>query len=187
MATVSQTFPHAKKPVLGYDVDEVETFLASARLAYDAEPGDTGTMITAKSIREMGFKLVKGGYSTTHVDTALERLEDAFAARERNKGASEKSEEEWFADARGRAKEILARIERPKKHKFASAGLFRLGYDKRDVDDFADTLRSYFREGETVEIDDVRRVVFRSRRGGYREAQVDAVLDSVVDVMLAVR
>ncbi|MCU1637163.1 MAG: transporter permease, partial [Cryobacterium sp.] len=38
-----------------------------------------------------------------------------------------------------------------------------------------------------VTVDDVRTAVFRPERGGYREEQVDAVLDSVVDVMLAVR
>jgi len=32
----------------------------------------------------------------------------------------------------------------------------------------------------------VRAVAFRMQRGGYREAQVDAVLDAVVEVMLAV-
>jgi len=29
--------------------------------------------------------------------------------------------------------------------------------------------------------------VFRPKHGGYREAQVDALLDAVVEVMLAVR
>jgi DivIVA domain-containing protein len=33
----------------------------------------------------------------------------------------------------------------------------------------------------------VRTVVFTTQRGGYRESQVDLVLDAVVDVMLAVR
>ncbi|WP_354002861.1 DivIVA domain-containing protein [Microbacterium elymi] len=32
----------------------------------------------------------------------------------------------------------------------------------------------------------MRTVAFRMQRRGYREAQVDAVLDAVVDVMLAV-
>jgi len=33
----------------------------------------------------------------------------------------------------------------------------------------------------------VRTVAFRSVKGGYRESQVDYLLDSVIDVMLAVR
>jgi DivIVA domain-containing protein len=38
-----------------------------------------------------------------------------------------------------------------------------------------------------VSVDDVRQVAFGSRTRGYSEAQVDLVLDAVVDVMLAVR
>ena len=62
-----------------------------------------------------------------------------------------------------------------------------LGYSVRDVDRFADKLTRYFRDGWPISIDDVRRVVFTTQRGGYRESQVDLVLDAVVDVMLAVR
>ena len=62
-----------------------------------------------------------------------------------------------------------------------------LGYRVRDVDRFADKLTRYFRDGWPISIDDVRTVVFTTQRGGYRESQVDLVLDAVVDVMLAVR
>ena len=56
----------------------------------------------------------------------------------------------------------------------------------REVDRFADKLTRYFRDGWPISIDDVRTVVFTTQRGGYRESQVDLVLDAVVDVMLAV-
>jgi len=36
-------------------------------------------------IRTTAFAMQKGGYSTSHVDAALERLEDAFASRERDR------------------------------------------------------------------------------------------------------
>ena len=62
-----------------------------------------------------------------------------------------------------------------------------LGYRVRDVDRFAEKLTRYFRDGWPISIDDVRTVVFATQRGGYRESQVDLVLDAVVDVMLAVR
>lgn len=184
---MSQTFPRANKSRRGYNVEEVEKFLETARLAYNAEPGETGTIITADQIRRVGFALEKGGYSTIAVDAALERLEDAFSARERDRSAAQIGDQAWFAEARERAREILTRLERPKKHRFDGSGLFKLGYDKRDVDEFTDRLITYFRDGASLKPADVRGAVFRSRTGGYSEQQVDAVLDAVVDVMLAVR
>ena len=62
-----------------------------------------------------------------------------------------------------------------------------LGYHMGEVDRFADKLTRYFREGWPLSVEDVRTVTFTAQRGGYREAQVDLVLDAVVDVMLAVR
>lgn len=38
-----------------------------------------------------------------------------------------------------------------------------------------------------MSVEEVRTVTFREQRGGYREEQVDLLLDSVTDVMLAVR
>ena len=187
MVTVSQTFPRARSSRPGYKIDEVEKFLAAARIAYSAEPGDTGTIVTAEGIRHMAFGLEKGGYSTLAVDAALERLEEAFAAREREKISSSVGDEAWFAEARDKAREILARLERPAKHRFRGSGLFKLGYDKQDVDAFAERLIAYFREGTEISVDDVRHVSFRSRTRGYSEAQVDLVLDAVIDVMLSVR
>jgi DivIVA domain-containing protein len=156
-------------------------------MAYNAEPGDTGTIITAEQIRSTGFGMEKGGYNIGAVDAALERLEEAFSARERERVATTRGDDAWFATARERAREVLARLERPDRKKFSGSGVFTLGYEKRDVDQFARRLVSYFRQGENVTVADVRNVVFRSRTRGYSEAQVDAVLDAVVDVMLAVR
>ena len=50
----------------------------------------------------------------------------------------------------------------------------------------ADKVARYLETGDAVTVEQVRSVAFRMQRGGYREAQVDAVLDAVVDVMLAV-
>lgn len=184
---MSETFPRTRTSRLGYKVAAVEQFLATARMAYGAEPGDTGPILTAEQIRQIGFEMEKGGYLPAAVDGALERLEDAFSAREKDRAASTRGDEEWFSEARERAREILARLERPRKHRFDGSGVFRLGYEKRDVDAFVDVLISYFRQGKQVSVSDVRAVVFRSRTRGYSEAQVDLVIDSVVDVMLAVR
>jgi DivIVA domain-containing protein len=85
------------------------------------------------------------------------------------------------------AEAIVSRLERPEKHRFDRVSFLSTGYDTRDVDALVAKLKGYFSEGRALSIEDVRTSVFRSKRGGYREGQVDLVLDSVVDVMLAVR
>lgn len=183
---MSTTFPRARRSRLGYNVEQVEDFLEEARRAYGAESGEL-TVVTAESIRHTGFAMQKGGYSTTQVDSALERLEDAFSNRERERLQEELGTDAWFTRARMSAQEILDRLARPAGSRFTRVGFLRAGYHPRDVDVFADLLVHYFQDGRAMTVDDVRTVAFRTRRGGYREAQVDLVLDSVVDVMLAVR
>ncbi|TXK17769.1 DivIVA domain-containing protein [Homoserinibacter sp. GY 40078] len=179
------TFPRSRKGRLGYDIDEVEEFLEDARRAYTGD--QPGEVITADSIRTTAFSMRKTGYSTSHVDAALERLEDAFAAREREREIAEVGEEAWYATARETAQEILDRTVRPRGKKFQRVSLLTLGYSTRDVDAFADRIAEYFQSGGELTPADVRTVAFRPQRGGYREAQVDLLLDVVTRVMLSVR
>ena len=180
------TFPRSPKSKLGYDVEQVDDFLANARVAYDADPSSSNAL-TSADIRHTAFSMAKGGYSTSHVDAALERLEDAFAARERDAARGEFSDAQWFEQARTTAQAILDRLERPIGHRFQRVSLLTLGYNRQDVDRFAGRLVKYFQDGRPMSVDEVRTVTFREQRGGYREAQVDLLLDSVTDVMLAVR
>jgi len=185
---VSVPFPRTRTSSLGYDVAEVDEFLARARVAYDERSSASGEyVLTSEMVRQTAFGIQKGGYHPPAVDAALERLEDAFALRERDRAYRSEGDEAWYAQARGNAAEILARLERPDGEKFAKAGFLRVGYHPKDVDAFARGMVEYFRAGADVTVADVRTAVFRSRRGGYSEAQVDALLDGVVDVMLAVR
>lgn len=184
---VDATFPRVRKPKLGYNTSQVEEFLQRARRAYDgtAAPGDEP--LTSDRIRLTAFGMQKGGYSTTHVDQALERLEDAFAAQERQVAARLHGGEAWLREARTTAQVISNRLARPEGRRFDRVNPLVRGYSTRDVDRFADRLTRYFSDGWPISIDDVRTVVFKTQRGGYREAQVDLLLDAVVDVMLAVR
>ena len=180
------TFPRSPKSTLGYDVDEVDEFLKSARTAYDGD-GATAATLTAADIRRTAFTMAKGGYSTQHVDAALERLEDAFAARESEAARQAKGDAAWYEEARTTAQAILDRLERPAGDRFQRVSLLTLGYNRQDVDRFAGRLVKYFQDGRPMSVEEVRTVTFREQRGGYREAQVDLLLDSVTDVMLAVR
>ena len=186
MARVSSTFPHTRRSRLGYDVDEVEEFLEDARRAYTAETGGA-TLVSADSIRDTGFTMRKGGYSPDHVDAALERLEDAFATRERDRAFAQSGDQAWYAQARGGAQAILDRIVRPRGQRFRRVSIFTQGYSVRDVDALTDRVAQYFQNGKALSIDDVRTSAFHGQRGGYQETQVDLLLDAVTRVMLAVR
>lgn len=188
---MAATFPIVRKSRLGYNIADVDEFLLNARRAYDAALEETGDIagITRDSrwIRQTTFPLVKGGYSPEHVDAALERLEEAFAARERERMIRAHGEDYWYESTRAKAREILSRLERTDGERFRRTGRLAQGYSVPDVDEFARSVVRYFRAGAPVGIEDIRGVVFRAQRGGYDESQVDAVLDAVVEVMLAVR
>lgn len=180
------TFPRARKGRLGYDIDEVEDFLEDARQAYSAGAPEAGA-ISADTIRTTAFSMRKGGYSASHVDAALERLEDVFATREREREVAKLGDEAWYAEARETAQAILDRLVRPAGKRFRRVSPLAVGYATRDVDAFADRVSGYFQSGTALTPEDVRTVAFRGQRGGYQEAQVDHLLDTVTHVMLAVR
>ncbi|MCU1575695.1 MAG: hypothetical protein JWP70_399 [Leifsonia sp.] len=180
------TFPRTRKSKLGYDVEQVEDFLQEARRAYDADRDDVA-VLTAADIRRMAFTMQKGGFSPAHVDAALERLEDAFASREREIARALQGEAALYEEARTTAQVILNRLDRPQNHRFDRTSILTFGYNRADVDRFAGRLFRYFQEGKPMSIDEVRTIIFRPQRGGYKEVQVDLLLDSVTDVMLAVR
>lgn len=182
---VSTTFPRTSTKTLGYNLRQVEEFLESTRRAYDqAEDEDA---LTAADVRHTAFTMQKGGYSPEHVDAALERLEDVFATRERERFTGRAGQQAWLDEARATAQVLINRLGRPAGQRFARTSIFSTGYNRADVDRLAVTLVSYFQDGDQVTVDDVRTAVFRPQRAGYREAQVDLVLDGVIDVMLAVR
>jgi DivIVA domain-containing protein len=182
---VSTTFPRARKKP-GYNIDQVEDFLEEARRAYTADPRQPG-VLDADSIRTMAFSMQRSGYSTSHVDAALERLEDAFAARERERALAEVGDAAWYGKARSSAQAILDRLARPTGKRFSRVGPVTYGYSTKDVDGFAERLAGYFQHGKPMSVEQVRAVVFRPARRGYNESQVDLLLDAVIDVMLAVR
>jgi DivIVA domain-containing protein len=144
-------------------------------------------VVTATSIRQMGFSMKRGGYTPAAVDAALERLEDAFASRERDRALAELGNQGAYERARGDAQVILDRCVRPRGHRFKRAGFLTTGYSVRDVDAFADGIVRYLQQGTTLTVDEVRSATFGRQKGGYQETQVDVVLDAVVDLLQAVK
>ena len=190
-------FPLTRGRVRGYDPAAVDAFLSRARATFEVDgpldagglgaAGDDGVRIDAALVRAVAFPLVKRGYAIEAVDAALGRIEDAFANRERQAAISRDGAQQWVDQARDQAQEILDRLSRAPRHRFRRAGWLRFGYRLDEVDLVADKLRNYLESGFSVTPDQVRGAAFRMQRRGYDEAQVDAVLDAVVDVMLAVR
>jgi DivIVA domain-containing protein len=183
MSAMPSTFPRERNRRLGYDPQEVDHFVAVARAEFDRRDGT----LRAAHIRQTAFTMRRGGYVPAAVDAALERLEDAFAIRERDMAVQGGGERAYYAGTRQLAKEIIGRLERPDGRRFARVGFSRIGYSVADVDAFAHEARSYFEDGSHVPVERVRSIAFRPKRGGYSEAQVDLVIDGLVETMLAVR
>ena len=129
----------------------------------------------------------KKGYSARHVDAALERLDEAFAARERQHAIDQKGSEAYYSEIRAIAQAIIDRLARGDGKRFRRVSPFTRGYRPADVDTFSRRLSAYFEQGRSLPVETVRTIAFRSTFRGYHEAQVDMLLDTVIDLMLAVR
>jgi len=173
------TFPLVSARARGYNVAAVDEFIARA------QAGDSS--LTSADIRWASFPLVKGGYSTSDVDAALERLEDTVADRELRELVKTAGADGATADARAIAQDVLNRVARAPRKRFRRAPLFTYGYHRADVDKFTDVIRAFYNDGGLLTRSDVRSVSFRPQLGGYDEAQVDFVLDELLRVMLAAR
>ncbi|GAA3772422.1 hypothetical protein GCM10022240_25600 [Microbacterium kribbense] len=178
------SFPRTAGRAKGYQVSAVDEFLGRARAAF--ESATDADALAAADVRSVSFRLVKRGYQPEAVDAALVRVEDAFAARERDQGMATTGTGAWINQTRDRAQEILDRLTRPPRRRFDRARGLGYGYRIDEVDIVADKIAAYLADGKPVTVEQVRAVAFRMQRRGYRETQVDAVLDAVVDVMLAV-
>lgn len=180
--STAAAFPETSGRERGYDKRAVDEFLANARDAFER---DDETM-SAGEVRVAAFPLARRGYAIGPVDAALARVEDAFAARERERAVSQEGSHAYVSEVRSEAQVILDRLARPRGHRFDRVSALRYGYRVDEVDLVADKVADYLATGGSVQVEQVRAVAFRMQRGGYREAQVDAVLDAVVEVMLAV-
>lgn len=178
-------FPRVHGRTKGYDAAAVDAFLARAREAFEADEVAEAA-VTASDVRDVSFPLVRGGYAIGPVDAALGRVEDAFAAQERQQTIARMGARAWVQQQREDAQVVLDRLGRPRRHRFDRVSVVHYGYRIEEVDLVADRIAGYLTDGTGLTVEQVRSVAFRMQRGGYRETQVDAVLDAVVEIMLAV-
>jgi DivIVA domain-containing protein len=177
---MSNTFPNTAAKSLGYDPEQVDRVIAKAREQFaDAN----SKVVTADALRRAEFDLVKGGYSISAVDAALDRLDDAFAAREA-KTLQAQLGEYGLNDYSSRIEEtILGRCERSRGSRFSGSGVLLRGYSKKQVDELTERVYRHLTAKQPLAIEDVRGSLFKSKRGGYAENQVDAFIDKVVELL----
>ena len=168
----------AKKP--GYQIDQVDEFIAKARAQY----GDANQeLLPANRVRAVEFDLVHGGYDIASVDAAIARLEDAFAARE-IKHQLETKGDYAITDRFESTKELLfGRVERPKGKKFSRVKWIMRGYNRKQVDALCEHIERHFVSGAPLTVSEVRSSIFKATRGGYVEGQVDAFLDRTIELL----
>lgn len=177
---MSFSFPLAQPDKPGYEKSQVDSFVAMARSQYaDASQ----EILTANQLRNTEFDLVHGGYDLIAVDAAMDRLEDAFASREIQRQKLFRGD---FAvkDRLERISEIVrGRLDRPKRKKFSSVGYLLRGYDRKQVDQLCAQVKEHLESGTQLQLNIVRRAIFKAKRGGYVESQVDAFIDRVVEIL----
>lgn len=184
MGLVTPSFPRAKGRVLGYSLAEVDDFIHQARTAFNTEYA-RAVRLTSSDIRTISFAAETGGYLPSAVDQALDRLETAFAERERAIAIAEQGEGQWVQQSNYEAAILTARFARKAKQRFNRTGLFDRGYSVKDVDLYSKKVLAYLESGSPITVAEVRSVAFPAQFGGYEEAQVDAVLDALVALLLA--
>jgi DivIVA domain-containing protein len=169
----------------GYDRDEVDEFFAHARQLYEKAPAEA---LSSTDVRRVGFGLVRGGYVTSAVDAALDRLEQAFVARARAEFVGKYGQKAWMDTLGDRARTLYGRLGRPDGDRFSPPKNGGQGYEPADVDALCHRLVAYFDNGVALTAAEVRTATFRGRRGknAYDEDSVDTFFARAVDVLLGV-
>lgn len=182
---MSRTFSTVPGMKSGYDPQQVDEFLDHARAVYEGSADGT---LTSADIHGWSFDLVRGGYATSEVDAALDRLEGAFVAKARADFIAANGQQAWMAQLAESARTLYGRLSRPDGERFRPGRRGQYSYDRDDVDALCTRLVAYFDRSEPITSEEIRTSTFRRRRGskGYEEAGVDAFLARAIEVLLGV-
>lgn len=177
---MSTSFKRSGRRKLGYDIDQVDEFLQAAREQYD-DPSKE--IVSVFDVRTARFGLVRNGYSISVVDSALEKLEDAFAERQYQREVKTSGYFEFTEDLKELREMVLSRSQRKRGRKFSRRVWPNRGYSVREVDKFCSYLGKKLDSKANLTVKEVRISTFKAKRGGYAEYQVDAFLEKVVEVL----
>jgi DivIVA domain-containing protein len=173
-------FPRARGLRKGYHRKQVDAFLARVELAVHA----AAPSVSAGEVRQAGFVLVRRGYDIRAVDTTLDSIEEQVIVL--NAVASRRGKVDPGAETAFLRRELTA----PYMQRFPRGRFLSRGYDIDEVDEFIDRVCASIdaqADEPDPSLEEVRKVAFRSRRGGYAEDAVDDTLDRIVELMLLVR
>lgn len=190
--SAGRKFSRANGERWGYDPVEVDDFLDRVDAVLATTAGDLRSApgVGSRQVRERVFDRVQGGYDSAPVDARLDELEDQLADREREAFIHEHGPERWEEHLELLGQTLLGRLNRPHGERFRQPSQRKhLGYSVADVDVLCDRLTEHFRSDEDLDPSLVRKAVFRQAQGQrcYEEQQVDAFLDRVVELILALR
>jgi DivIVA domain-containing protein len=182
---MNDLFPSAGFMRRGYQIGQVEAFFAEARAAYE-RPMLDDQALSSLDVRRAAFDIKRGGYKIVAVDSALDRLELAFASRAREQFVRAYGQEAWMNRLAESAQALYPRLRRPRGERFRAPVGSRHGYDAREVDALTERLIAFFDKGEPLAPEDLRTAVFRrkGKRGAYDERTVDAFIARAVDILL---
>ncbi|MDR1034198.1 MAG: hypothetical protein LBL41_05500 [Bifidobacteriaceae bacterium] len=183
MRTAFNTVKRSK----GYSVSEVTEFFDTARSAYEKHDRTFDSV----RIQNASFSLEKGGYETTSVDSALDRLTVAMEAQRKEDILIIKDESAWNEYRVESTKALTGRIERPAGKRFKLGTEKEPAYAIAEVDALLDKIgvflkvqtdggrslsRKELRDG--LQAEDITKAVFTGVKGekGYEEKSVDAFL-----------
>ncbi len=170
------TFRRVGRLARGYAPGQVDPYLARVEAALAGRPVTVRT--SAATIRRAAFDLVLHGYDPAEVDAALDALELRALATEAALG------QQPLPELAAEAGRLLARLAGAPGARFRRAKAWERGYRPEAVDALLDSVAGRLRGGTGPDADAVRESLFRPRRGGYDEDEVDAYLDQVVDLLL---
>ncbi|MFD0705198.1 DivIVA domain-containing protein [Alloscardovia venturai] len=187
--------PRARKKEWGYSVKQVDEFLKSTRSLYEVDEPN----MTQAEIQNVTFDLEKNGYDVAAVDSALRRLEDAIADKLADWTILHEGLEAWSAQNEQLALTLIPRAKRSDRTIFANGRFGKPSYDKKQVDAFVKNIAYFLNQtlalgvfaqdakGQMQSFDShgVATVTFTQHRGahGYDEAQVDAYINRIVEVL----
>ena len=183
----------AGKRKWGYDVGQVDEFLAHAHELYDSEE----PRLTQHDIQNASFDLVKNGYVLAQVDAALARLERAVVDQHTSWELAHGGRVPFKARSEALLAELRPHYERERGRRFREGTGKQPSYDRKQVDRLVDQViaKASAALGAADDADDratseltaarVSNAVFTQRKGrrGYDERCVDYYLDAAVQLL----